>query len=208
MTTLAVTSATSQRLADFYSERRRPFSKKSVDDYTAYAKIVSQVKKGRYQSAFEELSALRKQGNGPIEAYALEISLACYHYQITLNDKYVEHAWEVIAEAPHHLLVTLAEIEISIVTGELEKALLDSVPAEHPRAWWYQRWIHEERRDWTKAITAIHDSLLGRESWQQYLALGRAEMEVGLVVEAREHLKKALSLVPQSSSVKDYQRRP
>jgi tetratricopeptide (TPR) repeat protein len=200
----AVSSVAGQNLLDLYQERKAPLKKVKVADFAAYAEIERKLTETGtdFNEILSELADLREQ-DGPIEAYALEILVARYLYQSTGDATYLEHAHQVIAEAPEEPDVLLAASELALSESDFDRAstLLEQaeeLSANHPYLWHYQQMAALAVNDVELSIDIINSSLLTRESWYKYLNLADAESRIGLLNDAKDHLEAALQLSPDN----------
>jgi Flp pilus assembly protein TadD len=200
----AVSSVAGQNLLDLYRDRKVLLRKVKVVDFAAYAEIERKLTETGtdFNEILSELAELREQ-DGPIEAYALEISVARYLYQSTGDATYLEHAHKVIAEAPEEPDVLLAASELALSESDFDRAssLLEQaeeLSANHPYLWHYQQMAALAVNDVELSIDIISSSLLARESWYKYLNLADAESRIGLLTSAKDHLEAALQLSPDN----------
>jgi tetratricopeptide (TPR) repeat protein len=190
---------------ELYSDRRRPWAKASGADYTTYSEICRYASQpgASYIKVLDDLAALRRSDDCPVAAIGYEISVARYLYETTSDTKYLDHAHQVLDEAPSRPEITVAAIELAIIEGQLDRAenLLDQVPTDHPDRWWYHRWIYEAAGSPERAIEVIEAALYNRESWYMYLALARAEKQADRISNAIKSFEVALEMVPGNTVV-------
>jgi tetratricopeptide (TPR) repeat protein len=206
---LTVQEALLRAYDDRKKRRTAHRSTATAKDYETYLEIKSVLRSApkpmEYSTAMARLKHVRESSPGLLGAYFMEASIGAYLYRITRNEQYLEQGREALEEAgkvaPGDYRVMMAEVEMTLAVGDLDKAekyineLRELAPG-HQYLPLFIAELLEYRGDEAAAISVLKEDIAKKPSWISLRDLGAMELRNGAIESAKEHLAAAVDLAP------------